>query len=92
MSDEEMFHHEVAQWTVGQLRAALDGIPDDTPVVVDYAEAPGGDSADEQVVIAAAPRMAVWNPGTQSWDETSKPVVFEIEVDFPTGDYYRPSR
>ncbi|WP_327309717.1 DUF6225 family protein (plasmid) [Streptomyces sp. NBC_01298] len=30
--DSEGYHHRVAAWTVGQLRAALAGLPDDTLV------------------------------------------------------------
>ena len=54
--DEELFDHQVTAWTVGQLRAALAGAPDDLPVRVITAEEPGSDLAgDEQVVISAAP-------------------------------------
>lgn len=88
MSDET-FYHEVAQWTVGQLRAALDGVPDDTPVCVACAEVPGGQFVDEQVVIGAAPETRSWNADTQSWDELVEPAAFQIEADFPTGDYLR---
>lgn len=54
--DEELFDHEVTPWTVGQLRAALNGVPDDLLVRVVTAEEPGSDLAGpEQVVISAAP-------------------------------------
>jgi hypothetical protein len=54
--DEELFDHQVAAWTVGQLRAALAGVPDDLPVRIITAGEPGSDFAgDEQVVISAAP-------------------------------------
>jgi hypothetical protein len=54
--DEELFDHQVTAWTVGQLRAALDGLPDDVPVRVIPADEPGSDVAgDDQVVISAAP-------------------------------------
>jgi hypothetical protein len=36
--DEELFDHQVTPWTVGQLRKALEGIPDDLPVRVITAE------------------------------------------------------
>jgi hypothetical protein len=32
--DEELFSHQVTAWTVGQLRQAMDGLPDDLPVSV----------------------------------------------------------
>jgi hypothetical protein len=54
--DEELFDHQVTAWTVGQLRAALEGVPDELPVRVITAEEPGSDLAgEEQVVISAAP-------------------------------------
>ena len=43
-------------WTAGQLRKALEGVPDDLPVTVVTAEEPGSDIAgDEQVIISAGP-------------------------------------
>jgi Family of unknown function (DUF6225) len=60
MDDEELFDHQVTPWTVGQLRAALEGVPDDLPVRVITAEEPGSDLAgDEQVVTGAAPWASV---------------------------------
>ena len=54
--DEELFDHQVTAWTVGQLRAALDGVPDDLPVTVVTAEEPGsGLAGPDQVVISAVP-------------------------------------
>lgn len=41
------------QWTVGQLRAELVGIPDDTPLVVDVCLAPAGKSRRRVPLIAA---------------------------------------
>ena len=43
--------HVADAWTVGRLRAALEGLPDDLPIIVDAAEEPGGDLVDEQVII-----------------------------------------
>lgn len=43
------FEHAVQAWTVGQLRDALAGLPDDLPIIVDVAEEPGGDTVQEQV-------------------------------------------
>ena len=47
MAGEQPYEHVVDAWTVGQLRAALVGLPDDLPVIVDFAEEPGGDTVDE---------------------------------------------
>jgi hypothetical protein len=52
---EELFDHQVTAWTVGQLRQAMYGLPDDLPVSVLDSQEPGGEFADEQVVIGAAP-------------------------------------
>jgi hypothetical protein len=54
--DEELFDHQVTAWTVGQLRTALAGLPDDMPVRVVPADEPGGEvTGDDQVVISAGP-------------------------------------
>ena len=80
--DEELFTHTVRAWTAGELRRALEGVPDDFPVRVFYAEEPGGDLVDEQVVIDAGP----WNSrGT----EGVPPDCFQIGCEFPSGKYYR---
>ena len=56
VDDEELFEHQVTPWTVGQLRKALEGVPDDLPVEVITAEESGSDLAgDTQVVIHAGP-------------------------------------
>lgn len=75
---EEEFTHTVAPLTVGQLRQALEGLPDDTPVEVDPAEEPGGQlSGDAQVVIDVA-------GGVDG--------VLYISTDYPSGIYYRRTR
>lgn len=83
--DEELFDHQVTAWTAGALRKALDGVPDDWPVRVITAEEPGGDLADEQVVISAGP----WS---DSGDGSGPPDHFEISCEFPSGRYYRRAR
>ncbi len=42
--DEELFTHAVNAWTVGDLRKALDGAPDDLPLIVFVADEPGGNT------------------------------------------------
>lgn len=39
------FGDKVEAWTVGQLRNALAGLPDDLPIIVDVAEVPGATSS-----------------------------------------------
>jgi hypothetical protein len=93
--NEELFDHQVAAWTAGQLRQALAGVPDDFPVTVVTAEEPGSALAgDEQVIISAGP----WsNTGADSADEMRSKIAngelqpdhFEIDLEFPSGQYYR---
>jgi hypothetical protein len=102
--DEEEFDHEVTAWTVGDLRRAMDGLPDDMPMAVNPAEEPGGDmNVPEQVVISAG----AW-ASTELWKRTGfvlaedmrtaitegrvLPDRFEISLEFPSGRYLRRSR
>jgi hypothetical protein len=96
--DEELFDHQVTAWTVGQLRAALAGLPDDLPARIITAEEPGSDLAgDEQVVISAAPWADVdVGPAGSAEDVRARlasgelqPDHFEISTEFPPGQYYR---
>jgi hypothetical protein len=93
--DDELSGHQVTAWTVGQLRTALAGLPDDLPVRVIPADEPGSDLAGpDQVVISAAP----WpDADADSADEMRaklasgqlQPGRFEISAEFPSGQYYR---
>ena len=95
IQDEEVFDHQVTAWRVGELREALEGVPDDLPVTVVTAEEPGSDFAgDEQVITSAGP----WsNVGADSagdmraklWSGEPQPDHFEIGLEFPLGQYYR---
>jgi hypothetical protein len=106
--DEELFDHQVTAWTVGQLRAALEGLPDDLPVRVITAEEPGSNLAGpDQVIIHAGPWADVdvgptgsaghiCMPGATAADVHAKldtgelqPDHFSIDLEFPTGQYYR---
>ena len=89
LNDEELFDHQVTAWTAGQLRSALDGLPDGMPVRVVPADEPGSDLAgDEQVVISAGPWTAEGVPPS----ETVPADHFEISCEFPSGQYYRRGR
>jgi hypothetical protein len=84
MPDVEVaYEHQVAAWTVGQLRAALEGIPDDYPVQVMVAETPGGDSAGEQVLFAVH-QATVIGDGR----EIKRPELC-LEADFASGTYVK---
>lgn len=84
--DEELFDHHVTPWTAGQLRKALEGVPDDMPVTVVTAEEPGSDLAGEEQVIIDA---ALWNV---RGIKEEPPDHFEIGLEFPSGQYYRKIR
>lgn len=81
---EEEYHHLVDAWTVGQLRAALDGLPDELPIIVDVAETPGGDLVDEQVVIHVG-----FGHGTTGDGEEYVGRELRIGCEFPSGRYTR---
>lgn len=101
--DEEEFDHQVTPWTVGQLRAASAGLPDDFPVSVLVAQEPGGEFADVQVVISAEPWVSakVWPDSVPLNVDAMRaklaagevrPDHLEISLEFPSGRYYRRSR
>jgi hypothetical protein len=79
---DELFTHTVRAWTAGELRMALEGVPDDFPVRVVTAEEPGSRYAGpEQVVISAGP----WND--QGAD--GAPADHFSRTEFPSRQYYR---
>ena len=85
--DEELFEHQVTPWTAGQLRHALEGVPDDMPVIAVTAEEPGSDIAgDDQVIISAGPWARVdvgpsgsWTGGICMPGATSEDIRAKIE-------------
>lgn len=85
--DEELFHHRVQAWTVGQLRRSLDGLPDDLPLVANMATEPGGQFVNTQVVISASFGPVVNGDGSEDIDRTPA-----IGCEYPTGDYHRRRR
>lgn len=83
-ADDEQFEHTVDAWTAGQLRAALDGVPDDLPLRFVTAEEPGAKVAGPEQVAYAAAKGTSWN------SDTGRPVeAFLVELEFPPGTYYR---
>jgi hypothetical protein len=85
---EELYQHRVQPWTVGQLRAALAGLPEDLPLLVQVAEEPGGDTVGEQVVISAGFGTIDW--GDERGEEVDR--RFAIGCEFPSGEYVRRRR
>lgn len=84
MDSEEQFEHVVDPWTVGQLRAALAGLPDDLPIVIDVAVEPGGDMVTEQVLIHVG-----FGHGIDGQGEPFVGRALRLGCEFPTGTYYR---
>jgi hypothetical protein len=80
---EELFHHQVTPWTVGQLRQALAGLADDLPIEVMCAEQPGGMTEDLQVLVDVG-----YAHGTRDGTEFIGREL-QLSCDFPTGEYYR---
>jgi hypothetical protein len=52
-----------AAWTVGQLKAALVGIPDDTPLAVNAVDTADPDFADDQIIVGAGFGTIDWGDG-----------------------------
>ena len=78
------FWHEVQRWTVGELRAALDGLPDDMTVRAEVAYSPSTGDPDpwgqDQFVVTGA---AVDD------SEHLRAEEFLIRIDYSTGWYMR---
>jgi hypothetical protein len=81
-----------AAWTVGQLRAALAGIPDDTPLVVNAVDTSDPECADEQVVVGAGFGTVDWGDGYG----LEQDVLFGLDCEMPEAQLStrpdRPSR
>jgi hypothetical protein len=87
--DEELFTHTVTAWTVGDLRKALEGVPDEFPLVIIPADKPENDLAAEEQVVVGAGSEGSWKPAAGT---TGPPDHFQIAADFPSGQYYRRTR
>jgi Family of unknown function (DUF6225) len=70
-----------AAWTVGDLRRAIADIPDDTLLIVNLADEPGGDSIDTQVVISAGFGQVDRGDGRG----LIRTAEFALECEFPGG-------
>ena len=84
MPDVEIaYEHHVAAWTVGQLRAALEGSLTTIRCRSWWAETPGGDSAGEQVLFAAHQVTEI-----RDGHEIKRPELC-LEADFASGTYVK---
>ena len=78
-----------AAWTVGQLKAALAEIPDDTPLVVNAVAADDPDFADSQVIVGAGFGTVNWGDGYGDERDT----IFGLDCEMPEGELRtRPDR
>jgi len=68
-----------AAWTVGQLKAALAEIPDDTPLVVNAVDTSDPNVADEQVIVCAGFGMVDWGDGYGP----ERDAIFGLECEIP---------
>ncbi|WP_222870755.1 DUF6225 family protein [Micromonospora sp. MP36] len=82
----ERYRHDVERWTVGQLRAALDGLPDDMVLRAEVADGPSTGHPDpwgnDQFVVTDA---IVDDGDYLRSDELI------IRVDYSSGGYVRPA-
>jgi hypothetical protein len=88
---EEAVEHTVRAWTVGELRAALAGVPDDVDLVAVTAEEPGGTLAGPDQVVYASGIGEDWVPPVRGkhdgyWTPVNR---YELRLEFPTGTYSR---
>ncbi|MEU3727220.1 DUF6225 family protein [Streptomyces sp. NPDC031705] len=83
---EDRFDHTPAVWTARQLRSALADVPDDTPISIGVAGAPGDfDEYDEFVLVGAEPVEV--DPGDGEASGVPQ-VEFTLFADAKAGLYY----
>ncbi|GAB2943192.1 hypothetical protein GCM10027280_34840 [Micromonospora polyrhachis] len=82
----ERYRHDVARWTVGKLRNALDGLPDDMVLRAEVAFGPSSGHPDpwgnDQFVVTGA---------TVDDGDYLRSDELIIRVDYPADDYVRPA-
>jgi Family of unknown function (DUF6225) len=68
-----------AAWTVGQLRAALAGIPDDAPLAANTADPNDHGVSDDQVIVGAGFGTVDWGDGYGAEPDS----VFGLQCEIP---------
>lgn len=87
-SREIEYEHTVLAWTVGDLRRALDGLPDDAALRAITAENPGSDIAGDEQIVCGAGMGQDWVPPTPGKPGHMVPADrFELQLEFPAGTY-----
>lgn len=84
--DLERYRHEAEEWTVGRLRAALDGLPDDTSLRIDVPSAPRSNELNK-------PDDREYVLGAVVLDDADHLVRAELvlRADYSAGWYMRPA-
>ncbi|MFJ1900488.1 DUF6225 family protein [Streptomyces sp. NPDC088115] len=68
----DTFEHAPQVWTAGQLRKALDGLPDDTPIHMGIAEDPGDFDGYRNGVLVDAHHVENWWPAVGDMPERTE--------------------
>ena len=86
----DTFDHTPQIWTAGHLRAALSGLPDDTPVHVGIADEPGDFTGyGEYVLVGAEPVEMELNDVAGRDARLGTQTQFTLFADATAGAYYR---
>lgn len=81
--DEEIFVPRVEPWTVGRLRAAIEGMPDELPVTVLVPPGQVGPGAENRAVTRAGLGPVILAPKPPGADVAEVHTVLLIECDYP---------
>ncbi|MEV7856241.1 DUF6225 family protein [Streptomyces sp. NPDC088183] len=84
----DVFDHAPQVWTAAQLRGALKGLPDDTPIHIGVAEDPGDFGGYRESVLVDAHHVENWWPATGTTPERAeKEKALTLFADWTPGEY-----
>ncbi|WP_331754152.1 DUF6225 family protein [Streptomyces sp. NBC_00826] len=84
----DVFDHAPRVWNAAQLRAALEGLPDDTPIHIGVAEDPGDFGGYRESVLVDAHHVENWWPATGTAPErTEREKALTLFADWTPGEY-----
>ncbi|MFG2677013.1 DUF6225 family protein [Streptomyces sp. NPDC048445] len=84
----DTFEHVPQVWTAGQLRQALDGLPDDTPIYLDIAEDPGDfDGSRDGVLVDAYHEEVRWPSTDDEPERYESEKAITLSADWKPGTY-----
>jgi hypothetical protein len=81
---EEEFDHNPTVMTVGDLKAAIQHVPDDLPLRFVTADEPGSELAGPEQIAYAAARAESWDVATETTF-----AAFVVDLEFRPGRYRR---